>query len=163
MSSEGDTVGFLSLLLRWDRNLLSILLHISSSGPADAFLDCPNKMAICTCILLLYVQCRYTVVSHVADDISLWNSAGQRSSVRVQCVCVSFQSTPSAGSIMFYFMTNELKFGPELLGRMALFQSIASLLGILTYMWFFTTTSLRKLLFVSTLVVTPFCLLPVIV
>ncbi|PHJ23380.1 integral membrane protein [Cystoisospora suis] len=72
-------------------------------------------------------------------------------------------STPSAGSIMFYFMTNELKFGPELLGRMALFQSIASLLGILTYMWFFTTTSLRKLLFVSTLVVTPFCLLPVIV
>ncbi|PFH35954.1 putative integral membrane protein [Besnoitia besnoiti] len=72
-------------------------------------------------------------------------------------------STPSAGSIMFFFMTNELKFGPELLGRMALFQSIASLVGILTYMWFFSTTSLRKLLLVSTIVVTPFCLLPIVV
>ncbi|CBZ52234.1 putative integral membrane protein [Neospora caninum Liverpool] len=72
-------------------------------------------------------------------------------------------STPSAGSIMFYFMTNELKFGPELLGRMALFQSVASLFGILTYMWFFSTVSLRKLLLASTLLVTPFCLLPVVV
>lgn len=71
-------------------------------------------------------------------------------------------STPSAGSIMFYYMTNELKFGPELLGRMALFQSIASLFGILTYWWLFRKTNLRKLLLFSTLLVTPFCMLPVI-
>lgn len=72
-------------------------------------------------------------------------------------------ATPSAGSIMFYFMTNELHFGPELLGRMALFQSIASLTGILVYMYFCSTTSIRKLLLVSTIAITPFCLLPVVV
>ncbi|KAL8439394.1 hypothetical protein Efla_001864 [Eimeria flavescens] len=72
-------------------------------------------------------------------------------------------ATPSAGSIMFYFMTNELHFGPELLGRMALFQSIASLIGILVYMYFCSTTSIRKLLLVSTIAITPFCLLPVVV
>ncbi|CDJ65301.1 integral membrane protein, putative [Eimeria necatrix] len=72
-------------------------------------------------------------------------------------------ATPSAGSIMFYFMTNELHFGPELLGRMALFQSIASLIGILVYMYFCSTTSIRKLLLVSTVAITPFCLLPVVV
>ncbi|KAL8269804.1 hypothetical protein Esti_006283 [Eimeria stiedai] len=72
-------------------------------------------------------------------------------------------ATPSAGSIMFYFMTNELHFGPELLGRMALFQSTASLMGILVYMYFCSTTSIRKLLLVSTVAITPFCLLPVVV
>lgn len=64
---------------------------------------------------------------------------------------------------MFYFMTNELHFGPELLGRMALFQSLASLGGILVYMYCCSSTSIRRLLCVSTLAVTPFCLLPIVV
>lgn len=64
---------------------------------------------------------------------------------------------------MFYFMTNELHFGPELLGRLALFQSVAALLGIMVYMYCCSGISIRKLLIVSTLAVTPFCLLPVVV
>ncbi|KAF8820677.1 putative folate/biopterin transporter [Cardiosporidium cionae] len=68
--------------------------------------------------------------------------------------------TPSAGAVMFYFMTNQLKFNSELLGRMALFQSIASLCGIMAYMWIFSRTCIRQLLLWSTVIVTPFCLLP---
>lgn len=71
--------------------------------------------------------------------------------------------TPSCGNVLFYFMTNELKFSPELLGKMTMFQSIASLAAILAYMMFFTETDIHKLLMYSTIIVTPFCLLPVVV
>ncbi|CRH03751.1 folate transporter 1, putative [Plasmodium relictum] len=72
-------------------------------------------------------------------------------------------STPSCGNTLFFFMTNELKFGVQLLGKMDMFRSIASLISILSYMFFFSKMDIGKLLFYSTIIITPFCLLPLIV
>eukprot|EP01071_Lankesteria_metandrocarpae_P003457 Lankesteria_metandrocarpae@DN2969_c0_g1_i1.p1 len=72
-------------------------------------------------------------------------------------------SMPSAGAAIFYFLNNKLHFSLELMGRMALFQSLAGLGGILVYMTLFRTTCLRKLLIWSTIVITPFCFLPIVV
>lgn len=54
-----------------------------------------------------------------------------------------WQSTPNAGSALFYFSTNELHFGPEFLGRAQLAASLASLAGIFLYNRVFASVSLR--------------------
>lgn len=71
-------------------------------------------------------------------------------------------ATPSSGTAMFYFLTNALTFKPEMLGRLALFQALASLGAIISYGIWFKTFSLKSLLLWSTLLVTPFCFLPLI-
>ncbi|EUD67112.1 hypothetical protein C922_02696 [Plasmodium inui San Antonio 1] len=72
-------------------------------------------------------------------------------------------SMPSCGSTLFFYMTNELNFSPDLLGKMAMFQSLASLLAILSYMFLFSTIDVAKLILYSTIIITPLCLLPLIV
>ncbi|KAI4839944.1 folate transporter 1 [Plasmodium brasilianum] len=72
-------------------------------------------------------------------------------------------SMPSCGNTLFFYMTNELKFSPNLLGKMSMFQSLASLIAILSYMFFFNKIDMAKLLLYSTIIITPFCLLPLIV
>eukprot|EP00293_Proteomonas_sulcata_P003773 CAMPEP_0184319162 /NCGR_PEP_ID=MMETSP1049-20130417/106823_1 /TAXON_ID=77928 /ORGANISM="Proteomonas sulcata, Strain CCMP704" /LENGTH=209 /DNA_ID=CAMNT_0026639187 /DNA_START=1 /DNA_END=630 /DNA_ORIENTATION=+ len=44
-----------------------------------------------------------------------------------------WQSTPTSGSALFYFETNELGFQPEFLGRLSLVSAIASLFGTVLY------------------------------
>ena len=46
---------------------------------------------------------------------------------------VAWQGTPSSGSALFFFETNELGFKPEFLGRLSLISSISSLAGIVAY------------------------------
>ncbi|SPJ10004.1 folate transporter 1 [Plasmodium sp. DRC-Itaito] len=72
-------------------------------------------------------------------------------------------STPSCGNTLFFYITNELKFSPNLLGKMTMFQSLASFISIIIYMLFFTKIDIKKLLLYSTIIITPFCLLPLVV
>ncbi|GAW79620.1 folate transporter 1 [Plasmodium gonderi] len=72
-------------------------------------------------------------------------------------------SMPSCGNTLFFYMTNELNFSPNLLGKMAMFQSLASLIAILSYMFLFSTIDVTKLILYSTIIITPFGLLPLIV
>ncbi|SCM21459.1 folate transporter 1, putative [Plasmodium chabaudi adami] len=71
-------------------------------------------------------------------------------------------STPSSGSILFFFMANELQFTPKLLGKISMFQSLASLLAILLYMLILNKINIKKLLLYSTIVIAPFSLLPLL-
>ncbi|CXI22706.1 folate transporter 1, putative [Plasmodium berghei] len=71
-------------------------------------------------------------------------------------------STPSSGSILFFFMANELQFTPKLLGKISMFQSLASLLAILLYMLILSKVNIKKLLLYSTIIIAPFSLLPLL-
>ncbi|CAK9000578.1 unnamed protein product, partial [Durusdinium trenchii] len=58
-----------------------------------------------------------------------------------------WQATPTAGSAMFYFYTNELHFAPEFLGRSQLVGSLASLAGIVLYNRVFSSVPVKDYLF----------------
>lgn len=66
-----------------------------------------------------------------------------------------WQATPSAGSAMFYFYTNNLGFNPEFLGRLSLVSSIASLGGVLVYRNWLKTMPIKKILFYTALASVP--------
>lgn len=72
------------------------------------------------------------------------------------------QLVPSAGTALFYFMTEKLHFEPELFGRFAVFQAIASLIGIYCYVYLFRGVSIRKLFVWTTLAVSMFCMLSIV-
>jgi len=57
-----------------------------------------------------------------------------------------WQSTPSSESAFFFFVTNDLGFGPEFLGRVRLATSIASLIGVFLFQTFLRRMPLRPLL-----------------
>jgi len=54
-----------------------------------------------------------------------------------------WHSTPSSESAFFYFLTNELHFAPEFLGRLQLVTSLASLVGIWIFQRFLKTIPFR--------------------
>lgn len=58
--------------------------------------------------------------------------------------CVVLQATPSPGSAMFFFETNELHFSPEFMGRIAFFGQIAQLAGVGIYNYFLKDVPLKK-------------------
>ena len=63
-----------------------------------------------------------------------------------------FMITPSAGSSMFYFYTNELKFPPEFMGQLKLIHSMANILGITIYHRFLKLVPFKKLFFFSSII-----------
>ncbi|MDJ0636463.1 MAG: folate/biopterin family MFS transporter [Xenococcaceae cyanobacterium MO_188.B29] len=63
-----------------------------------------------------------------------------------------WQATPTADSAFFFFVTNELGFEPEFLGRVRLVTSFASLLGIWLFQRFLKNVPFRKILAWSTVV-----------
>jgi folate/biopterin transporter len=62
-----------------------------------------------------------------------------------------WRGTPSADSAFFFFMTNELHFQPEFLGRVRLVTGIASLVGVWIFQRFLKTVPFR-VIFGSTIV-----------
>ncbi|GFE55524.1 integral membrane protein protein [Babesia ovis] len=69
---------------------------------------------------------------------------------------------PSAGTALFYFMTEELHFDPELFGRFAAIQAFASLIGVYCYAYIFRDCSIRKLYVWTTLFVSLCCMLSLV-
>ncbi len=57
-----------------------------------------------------------------------------------------WQATPSSESAFFFFVTNDLGFQPEFLGRVRLVTSLAALLGIWLYQRFFKAVPFRVIL-----------------
>lgn len=63
----------------------------------------------------------------------LFNSFKEKAILLPVIFLVLWQSTPTSGSALFYFETNELQFQPEFLGRLSLVSSLASLAGVVIY------------------------------
>ncbi len=62
-----------------------------------------------------------------------------------------WMATPRAESAFFYFITNDLGFHPEFLGRVRLATSVAALIGVFIFQTFLRNISFRKLFFWGTL------------
>ena len=56
---------------------------------------------------------------------------------------------------MLYFMTNDLGFGPEFLGRARLVSAAATLVGVWGYQKFLRTVAIKDILFWTTVASAP--------
>lgn len=76
----------------------------------------------------------------------VWKAIQTREILLPVTFMTAWQASPSSGSAMFYFFTNELHFTPELLGRSQLSGAIASLAGIILYSKFFASVPIKDYL-----------------
>lgn len=65
-----------------------------------------------------------------------------------------WQCTPNADAAFFFFLTNELEFDPEFLGRVRLVTSLASLAGVWLFQRYFKTVPFRKIFAWTTIIST---------
>ena len=65
-------------------------------------------------------------------------------------------STPSSSTSVFYYMTNRLNFSPFFLSMLSVLRHACGLLGAMLYRWKFRQTSMRKLFVITTLIITLF-------
>ena len=73
----------------------------------------------------------------VSDQIqSLWSAIKEPAVWKPALFLFLWQSTPTSDGAFLYFMTNDLGFGPEFLGRVRLVTAAASLVGVWGYQKF---------------------------
>lgn len=65
---------------------------------------------------------------------------------------IAFMATPSYSDPFFYFLTNELKFSPIDLGKISFFSTLATLIAILMYKWFFKNVNFKLMITVGTVI-----------
>jgi len=82
----------------------------------------------------------------------LWDTLRQPRVLLPVAFVFLWQATPSSETAFFYFVTEDLGFGAEFLGRVRLVSSLASLVGIFCFQKFLQHLPLRPLLLVITLV-----------
>ncbi|MEN9219439.1 MAG: folate/biopterin family MFS transporter [Thermostichales cyanobacterium BF4_bins_65] len=82
----------------------------------------------------------------------VWQTLRQPSVLLPVAFVFLWQATPSSETAFFYFVTEDLGFGAEFLGRVRLVSSVASLLGIFCFQRFLKQVPLRPLLLAMTLI-----------
>ncbi len=82
----------------------------------------------------------------------LWQAMRQKRILFPVIFIFLWQSTPGSDSAIFFFVTNELGFKPEFLGRVRLVSSFASLAGVWIFQRFLKTVSFRKIFAWSTVI-----------
>ncbi|BAP18558.1 folate/biopterin family MFS transporter [cyanobacterium endosymbiont of Epithemia turgida] len=86
---------------------------------------------------------KFSIKQHSQE---LWKAFKQKSILFPVVFIFIWQATPNADSAFFFFITNELGFGPEFLGLVRLVTSIAALVGIVLYQKFLKTVPFRRIL-----------------
>ena len=86
---------------------------------------------------------------------ALWEAIKQPSIWKPTLFLFLWQSTPTSDGAFLYFMTDDLGFGPEFLGRLRLVTAAAGLLGVYVYNRFLKTVAIRDVLFWSSIIATP--------
>lgn len=81
-----------------------------------------------------------------AQTRNLWQAIRQKAIWLPTLFVFIWQATPSGESAFFFFMTNELGFEAEFLGRVRLVTSLASLVGIWAYQRFLRAVPFRVIL-----------------
>ncbi|KAK1295807.1 hypothetical protein QJS10_CPB15g02057 [Acorus calamus] len=84
--------------------------------------------------------------------LQLWDAVKQPNILLPTLFIFLWQATPQSDSAMFFFITNELRFTPEFLGRVKLVTSVASLVGVGLYNGFLKTVPLRKIFLWTTII-----------
>jgi folate/biopterin transporter len=86
---------------------------------------------------------------------SLWEAIRQPSIYKPALFIFLWQSTPTSDGAFLFFMTDELGFGPEFLGRVGLLSAVASLFGVWLYNTYLKTKPIKDILFWSSIISTP--------
>ncbi|KAK4531389.1 hypothetical protein CCYA_CCYA08G2246 [Cyanidiococcus yangmingshanensis] len=85
----------------------------------------------------------------------LWYAIRQPSILYPTAFVFLWQSTPSAETAFFYYMTNGLHFQPEFLGRIRVVSSAAMLIGVFVYNRFLQSAPIKSVLRWSTILSVP--------
>lgn len=101
------------------------------------------------------------------DDVksqisSLWEAIKKPEIYKPAAFIFLWQSTPTSEGAMLFFMTDDLGFGPEILGRVRLIGAISSLFGVWLYNSYLKTKSIKDILFWSTIISFPLGLLDLV-
>lgn len=92
----------------------------------------------------------------------LWSALSDRRVLLPSLVVFIILAKPSADVPFLFFLNNKLGFGPEMLGRLKLAESVASFLGVLTYKAFLKEVPTQKIFRYTTLAFVPLGLLQVL-
>jgi folate/biopterin transporter len=106
-------------------------------------------------------------VDGLREQVStLWQALKQPDIWRPALFLFLWQATPTSDGAFFFFLTDNtglgLGLGPEFLGRVRLVTSIAGLAGVWLYQRYFRSSSIKSILFWSTVVSFPLGMLPVL-
>jgi folate/biopterin transporter len=92
----------------------------------------------------------------IQEQVSaLWSAIKQPAIWRPALFIFLWQSTPTGDSAMLYFMTNDLGFGPEFLGRARLISAASTLVGVWGYQKFLRSVPIKDILFWTTVASAP--------
>jgi folate/biopterin transporter len=86
---------------------------------------------------------------------ALWGAIKQPSIYKPALFLFLWQSTPTSDGAFFFFMTDELGFGPEFLGRVRLISAGASLFGVWLYNQYLKTKPIKDILFWASIISVP--------
>eukprot|EP00978_Attheya_sp_CCMP212_P018594 scaffold51080_cov45-Attheya_sp.AAC.2 len=86
---------------------------------------------------------------------ALWSALREPAIWRPALFLFLWQSTPTSDGAFLFFMTNDLGFGPEFLGRVRLVTAAAGLVGVWAYQQYLRTVPIKDILFWSSIAATP--------
>lgn len=90
-----------------------------------------------------------------AQIAALWEAVRQPAIYKPALFLFLWQSTPTSDGAFLYFMTDELGFGPEFLGRVRFITAGASLFGVWIYNQYLKSIPIKDILFWATVVSAP--------
>ena len=97
-----------------------------------------------------------------AQAQTLWQTFQTPAIWRPALFLFLWQATPTSDGAFFYFMSNDLGLGPEFMGRIRLVGAAAGLFGVWLYQQYLRTTSIKSILYWSTVASFPLGMLPVL-
>ena len=77
---------------------------------------------------------------------ALWSAVKQPAIYKPALFLFLWQSTPTSDGAFLYFLTNDLGFGPEFLGRVRLVTALSSLFGVWLYNQYLKTKPIKDIL-----------------
>ncbi|KAL3777137.1 hypothetical protein ACHAW5_005324 [Stephanodiscus triporus] len=86
---------------------------------------------------------------------SLWAALSQPSIYKPILFIFFWQATPTSEGALLYFLTDEIGFGPEFLGRVRLVTAASSLLGVLVYNQYLRRVAIKNVLLWTSLISVP--------
>jgi len=86
---------------------------------------------------------------------SLWEALRQPSIYKPVLFIFLWHATPSSDGASLYFLTNEIGFGPEFLGRVRVVTAISSLFGVWLYNQYLRRVPIKDVLYWTTLLSVP--------
>jgi folate/biopterin transporter len=86
---------------------------------------------------------------------ALWGAIKQPKIYKPALFLFLWQSTPTSDGAFLFFLTDDLGFGPEFLGRVRLITAAAGLFGVWLYNSYLKTTPIKDILFWSSIISAP--------